>query len=75
MKWNRKGAGLVGSQESKWKPDRLRTGMLLLPRLVVQPDVIGGLRLIGRQYFLGDWFTASLHVPFTSRELAKGHNL
>lgn len=30
--------------------------------------LIGGLRLAMRQYFLGDWFTASQHVPFTSRE-------
>nr|WP_167654224.1 nucleoside-diphosphate sugar epimerase/dehydratase [Pseudomonas saxonica] len=29
--------------------------------------MIGGLRLIMRQYFLGDWFTAAQHVPFTSR--------
>lgn len=30
--------------------------------------MIGGLRLGMRQYFLGDWFTASQHVPFTSRD-------
>lgn len=30
--------------------------------------LIGGLRLIMRQYFLGDWFAASQHVPFTSRD-------
>lgn len=30
--------------------------------------MIGGLRLAMRQYFLGDWFTAAQHVPFTSRE-------
>ncbi|WP_455884591.1 polysaccharide biosynthesis protein [Pseudomonas spelaei] len=30
--------------------------------------MIGGLRLAMRQYFLGDWFSASQHVPFTSRE-------
>lgn len=30
--------------------------------------MIGGLRLIMRQYFLGDWFAASQHVPFTSRD-------
>ncbi|WP_122314572.1 nucleoside-diphosphate sugar epimerase/dehydratase [Pseudomonas cichorii] len=30
--------------------------------------MIGGLRLIMRQYFLGDWFMASQHVPFTSRD-------
>lgn len=29
---------------------------------------IGGLRLIMRQYFLGDWFAARQHVPFTSRD-------
>jgi len=30
--------------------------------------MIGGLRLAMRQYFLGDWFAASQHVPFTNRE-------
>ncbi|WP_338510448.1 nucleoside-diphosphate sugar epimerase/dehydratase [Pseudomonas trivialis] len=30
--------------------------------------MVGGLRLAMRQYFLGDWFAASQHVPFTSRE-------
>lgn len=30
--------------------------------------MIGGLRLAMRQYFLGDWFTAAQHVPFTSRD-------
>ena len=30
--------------------------------------VIGGLRLAMRQYFLGDWFAAAQHVPFTSRD-------
>lgn len=30
--------------------------------------MIGGLRLIMRQYFLGDWFAATQHVPFTSRD-------
>lgn len=30
--------------------------------------MIGGLRLIMRQYFLGDWFAAAQHVPFTSRD-------
>ncbi|WP_458130346.1 polysaccharide biosynthesis protein [Pseudomonas sp. Z2-11] len=30
--------------------------------------MIGGLRLMMRQYFLGDWFTAAQHVPFTSRD-------
>lgn len=29
---------------------------------------IGGLRLAMRQYFLGDWFTAAQHVPFTRRD-------
>lgn len=29
---------------------------------------VGGLRLCMRQYFLGDWFAAAQHVPFTSRE-------
>jgi FlaA1/EpsC-like NDP-sugar epimerase len=30
--------------------------------------MVGGLRLGMRQYFLGDWFTAAQHVPFTSRD-------
>lgn len=30
--------------------------------------IIGGLRLCMRQYFMGDWFTAAKHVPFTSRD-------
>lgn len=30
--------------------------------------LIGGMRLLMRQYFLGDWFAASQHVPFTNRE-------
>ncbi len=30
--------------------------------------MIGGLRLVMRQYFMGDWFTASQHVPFANRE-------
>lgn len=30
--------------------------------------MIGGLRLLMRQYFLGDWFAAAQHVPFTSRD-------
>ncbi|MFP7634209.1 polysaccharide biosynthesis protein [Pseudomonas veronii] len=30
--------------------------------------MLGGLRLAMRQYFLGDWFAAAQHVPFTSRE-------
>lgn len=29
---------------------------------------IGGLRLALRQFFLGDWFTAAQHVPFTNRD-------
>lgn len=29
--------------------------------------MIGGLRLLMRQYFLGDWFMATQHVPFASR--------
>ncbi|AGZ34133.1 MAG: polysaccharide biosynthesis protein [Pseudomonas sp.] len=29
---------------------------------------IGGLRLLMRQYFLGDWYAAKQHVPFTSRD-------
>ncbi|RBJ79150.1 polysaccharide biosynthesis protein [Pseudomonas sp. MWU12-2534b] len=29
---------------------------------------VGGLRVAMRQYFLGDWFAASQHMPFTSRE-------
>ncbi|MFK4232573.1 polysaccharide biosynthesis protein [Pseudomonas guariconensis] len=29
---------------------------------------IGGLRLLMRQYFLGDWFAATQHVPFTNRD-------
>lgn len=29
--------------------------------------MIGGLRLAMRQYFLGDWFTASQYGPFTTR--------
>jgi FlaA1/EpsC-like NDP-sugar epimerase len=29
---------------------------------------IGGLRLAMRQYFLGDWFTAAQHMPFTNRD-------
>ncbi|PSS47946.1 nucleoside-diphosphate sugar epimerase/dehydratase [Pseudomonas sp. BBP2017] len=29
---------------------------------------IGGLRLIMRQYFLGDWFAARQHMPFTNRD-------
>jgi len=30
--------------------------------------IIGGLRLVMRQYFMGDWFTAAQHVPFTNRD-------
>lgn len=30
--------------------------------------LIGGLRLMMRQYFLGDWFAAAQHVPFANRE-------
>lgn len=30
--------------------------------------MIGGMRLMMRQYFLGDWFTAAQHVPFTNRD-------
>ncbi|WP_434563875.1 polysaccharide biosynthesis protein [Pseudomonas sp. Z5-35] len=30
--------------------------------------MIGGLRLMMRQYFLGDWFAAVQHVPFTNRD-------
>lgn len=30
--------------------------------------MIGGMRLAMRQYFLGDWFSAAQHVPFTSRD-------
>lgn len=30
--------------------------------------IIGGLRLAMRQYFLGDWFAAAQHVPFTNRD-------
>ncbi|MDR0276659.1 MAG: polysaccharide biosynthesis protein [Paucimonas sp.] len=30
--------------------------------------MIGGLRLAMRQYFLGDWFAAVQHVPFSSRD-------
>jgi FlaA1/EpsC-like NDP-sugar epimerase len=29
--------------------------------------MIGGLRLFMRQYFLGDWYLASQHVPFAAR--------
>ena len=30
--------------------------------------MIGGLRLAMRQYFLGDWFSAVQHMPFTNRD-------
>lgn len=30
--------------------------------------MVGGLRLFMRQYFLGDWFSAAQHVPFTNRD-------
>ncbi|MHC8345285.1 polysaccharide biosynthesis protein [Pseudomonas sp. RT6P73] len=30
--------------------------------------MVGGLRLAMRQYFLGDWFAAAQHVPFTNRD-------
>ncbi|NBF12241.1 polysaccharide biosynthesis protein [Pseudomonas sp. Fl4BN1] len=30
--------------------------------------LIGGLRLVMRQYFLGDWFTTAQHVPFANRD-------
>lgn len=30
--------------------------------------MIGGLRLAMRQYFLGDWYAATQHVPFTRRD-------
>lgn len=30
--------------------------------------MLGGLRLAMRQFFLGDWFSAAQHVPFTSRD-------
>ncbi|OCT25886.1 polysaccharide biosynthesis protein [Pseudomonas putida] len=30
--------------------------------------MVGGLRLAMRQYFLGDWFAAVQHVPFTNRD-------
>ncbi|NWA03876.1 polysaccharide biosynthesis protein [Pseudomonas gingeri] len=30
--------------------------------------MIGGLRLVMRQYFLGDWFGASQHMPFANRD-------
>lgn len=30
--------------------------------------MVGGLRLAMRQYFLGDWFAAAQHMPFTNRD-------
>ncbi|OXR33427.1 polysaccharide biosynthesis protein [Pseudomonas umsongensis] len=30
--------------------------------------MVGGLRLAMRQFFLGDWFAAAQHVPFTNRD-------
>jgi len=30
--------------------------------------MIGGLRLAMRQYFMGDWFAAAQHMPFTNRD-------
>ncbi len=30
--------------------------------------MIGGLRLVMRQYFLGDWYATKQHVPFTNRD-------
>lgn len=30
--------------------------------------MVGGLRLAMRQYFLGDWFLASQHMPFVTRD-------
>ncbi|MCV4261625.1 polysaccharide biosynthesis protein [Pseudomonas capsici] len=30
--------------------------------------MIGGLRLAMRQYFLGDWFVAGQHIPFSNRD-------
>ena len=30
--------------------------------------IIGGLRLIMRQYFLGDWFTGAHQIPFANRD-------
>ncbi|MGY2326865.1 polysaccharide biosynthesis protein [Pseudomonas sp. SDT2931_S440] len=47
---------------------------LFVPRSVIfnywwlSMVMIGGLRLAMRQYFLGDWFAAAQHVPFTNRD-------
>ncbi|WPO98855.1 nucleoside-diphosphate sugar epimerase/dehydratase [Pseudomonas sp. HR96] len=30
--------------------------------------LLGGLRLAMRQYFLGDWFAAAIHAPFTRKD-------
>jgi len=30
--------------------------------------LLGGLRLLMRQYFLGDWYVTTQHVPFTNRD-------
>jgi len=30
--------------------------------------MMGGLRLLLRNYFMGDWYTASQHVPFSNRD-------
>ncbi|MDZ4017805.1 UDP-N-acetyl-alpha-D-glucosamine C6 dehydratase [Pseudomonas sichuanensis] len=30
--------------------------------------MLGGLRLVMRQYFMGDWFATAQHVPFTNRD-------
>ena len=30
--------------------------------------MVGGLRLAMRQYFMGDWFTTTQHVPFANRD-------
>ena len=30
--------------------------------------IIGGLRLVMRQFFLGDWFTGNHQIPFTNRD-------
>ena len=30
--------------------------------------MVGGLRLAMRQYFMGDWFATTRHVPFTNRD-------
>lgn len=46
----------------------------VLPRSIIFNNwwvsliLLGGLRLAMRQYFLGDWFAAAQHVPFTRRD-------